>query len=161
VSQESDIVLKPGQPAPDFDAVDHEGKTVRLSALLTAGPVVLYFYPKDFTRVCTQQACMFRDARTELADIAGAQVVGVNAAGSSHGSFAQKHSLNFPLLVDEGGRIAKAYGVSRPFGLFVKRVTFVIDTRSVIRGVFHHELSAERHLESVREVLAVLASEKS
>jgi peroxiredoxin Q/BCP len=150
-------MLKPGDRAPDFDAKDQEDRVVRLSSLLASGPVVLYFYPRDFTRVCTAQACLFRDAHSELQALGGAQVVGVNVGdATSHGAFSRKHQLNFPLVVDEGGRIARAYGVNRPLGLFTKRVTFVIAADGVVRGVFHHELSAERHLEDVRNALAAL-----
>lgn len=147
---------KVGEQAPDFEARDHRGRTVSLGAATARGPVVLYFYPRDFTPVCTQQACLFRDAYEELTDVA-AEVIGVSLDGEdSHGRFAERHGLPFPLLADTEKAIAKAYGVVQLFGLFTKRVTFVIDRDRTIRGVFHHELNAGKHLENVRSLLLEL-----
>jgi peroxiredoxin Q/BCP len=146
-------MLKTGDRAPSFRGPDQHGRDVSLDELVKNGPVVLYFYPKDFTRVCTDQACMFRDVRSELAG-QGVQVVGVSVDDEgSHGRFAAQHGVDFPLLSDKNREIARAYGALQPFGVFAKRVTFVIDQGGIIRGVFHHELSAKRHLEGVRTIL--------
>jgi thioredoxin-dependent peroxiredoxin len=151
-------MLQVGDQAPPFQGADQAGREVALDALVQKGPVVLYFYPKDFTRVCTQQACMFRDAYSELKDQA-AEVVGVSVDGDeTHRRFAQKHDVGFPLLSDKSRRISRDYGVQRLFGLFTKRVTFVIDREQRIRGVFHHEMSARKHLDEVRRCLADLSA---
>lgn len=149
-------MLDVNDEAPDFQGSDQAGRQIALQDLLQRGPVVLYFYPKDFTPGCTQEACFFRDAYDELKD-QGAEVVGVSVDGEdTHRRFAEKHGLAFPLLSDKDRRISRDYGAQRLFGLFTKRVTFVIDRERRIRGVFHHELNPGRHLEDVRRCLASL-----
>jgi len=150
-------MLKVGERAPDIEATDQHGRPFRLADALEKGPVVLYFYPKDFTPVCTREACLFRDAYEDLTDVAG-DIVGVSLdAPDTHRRFAERHQLPFPLLADEGKRIAKRFGALQLFGLMTKRVTFVIDRDGIVRGVFHHELSADKHLAEVRKILERLA----
>lgn len=99
----------PGQPAPDFDAFDQHGQRHRL-ADYRGRWLALYFYPRDDTPGCTKQACSIRDGRSALAD-RGLTVLGVSAQdGAAHRAFSDKFSLNFPLLVDDGLRIGRAYG---------------------------------------------------
>jgi len=147
-------VLAVGDRAPDFEGVDQSGRRWTLDELVKDSSIVLYFYPKDFTPVCTKEACLFRDAHEELA-ASGAKVVGVSADdGITHAKFAEHHRLPFPLLSDPEKRIATAYQARQFLGLFSKRVTYVIDQRKHVRGVFHHELSAQKHLDEVRRMLA-------
>ena len=149
-------MLSIGDTAPDFEGVDQNGKRQALSDLVKESAVVLYFYPKDFTPVCTAQACLFRDSRDELAK-EGVNVVGVSGDdAASHGEFAKKHNVGFPLLSDPDRKIQKAYEARQVLGLFPKRVTYLIDRNKKIRGVFHHELSAQKHLDDVRNALKTL-----
>lgn len=146
-------VLSIGDTAPDFSGTDQNGRRVALDDLLKESAIVLYFYPKDFTPVCTQQVCLFRDAGSELA-AAGVRVVGVSMDDtSSHARFAEKHKVSFPLLSDPDKSIQKAYEARQMLGLLAKRVTYVIDQNKKIRGVFHHELSAQKHIDAVRKAL--------
>jgi len=146
-------MLAVGDTAPDFEALDQDGSTITLAGLLERGKIVLYFYPRDFTTVCTAQACIFRDADALFAKL-GAQVVGVSSDGvESHSAFAQKHGLEFRLIADPELSLIKAYGVDRWLLGFAKRVTYVIDRNRKILGVFHHELSAQKHLDDVRRLL--------
>src|SRR6187401_2213606 len=129
------VQLNVGDPAPDFTATAVGGKygagqTVSLQQLRGKN-VVLYFYPKDNTPGCTVQACSLRDAWPDLGE--RAVIFGVSPdSAASHGKFIQKHTLPFPLLVDEGHKIADAYGVwvqKRMFAvkyMGVERTTFVI-----------------------------------
>lgn len=122
-----------------------------------AGPLVVYFYPRDFTSVCTREACEFRDIYDVLRREHGAEIVGISRDSEErHARFRAEHRLNFRLLADRGGRLAKLFGVARLWGLIplVKRVTFVADSGDVIRGVFHHELDASAHVKDVRACLA-------
>jgi peroxiredoxin Q/BCP len=147
---------KVGERAPDFQATDQRGREVRLATALERGPVVLFFYPKDFTPTCTKEACLFRDAYEELTDVAG-EVIGVSLDGEdAHRRFADRYGLPFPLLSDQSKQISKSYGVLQIFGFMTKRVTFVIDAGGIIQGVFHHELSADRHVKEVRRALEEL-----
>jgi peroxiredoxin Q/BCP len=124
--------------------------------LIEGSAVVLYFYPKDFTPVCTAQACTFRDANAELAR-EGVRVVGVSEDDTaSHAKFAEAHLIPYTLLSDPDRRIQKAFGARQLLGLLVKRVTYVIDQNRKIRAVYHHELSARKHLDAVRKVLGSL-----
>ncbi len=151
-------MLQLGATAPDFRATDQAGVEHTLASLLATGPVVLYFYPKDFTLVCTRQACAFRDEHTALVS-QGVKIVGVSRdTVESHRRFADAHQVPFPLLADPNQVICRAYDVLGLLGLVLKRVTYVIDQGSVIRGVFHHELSAGKHLEDVRASLEALRS---
>jgi thioredoxin-dependent peroxiredoxin len=146
-------MLKVGDIAPDFTAQDQHGKTLTLSTLLERGRLIMYFYPKDFTPVCTAQACTFRDASEGLTEL-GATVVGISGdSADSHQRFSDKHSVPFSLLVDPERRLIKAYGASMPILNRTLRVTYVIDTNRRILGAFHHELSAAKHLGDVKKAL--------
>jgi peroxiredoxin Q/BCP len=146
-------MLKVGELAPEFSAQDQHGKTVTLSSALERGRLILYFYPKDFTAVCTAQACTFRDASAGLAEL-GATVIGVSGdSGDSHQRFGEKHAVPFSLLADPERRIIKAYRALLPILNHTLRVTYVIDTNRRILGAFHHELSAAKHLSDVKRAL--------
>ncbi|HEY0462828.1 MAG TPA: peroxiredoxin [Polyangiaceae bacterium] len=150
-------MLKVGDLAPEFAAQDQLGKTVTLPGLLQRGRLVLYFYPKDFTPVCTAQACTFRDASTELGSLS-ANVVGVSGDPvDSHQRFAEKHSVPFSLIADPERRIIKPYRALIPILNHTLRVTYVIDTNRRILGAFHHEFSAAKHLDDVKRALEAAA----
>jgi peroxiredoxin Q/BCP len=147
--------LAVGMRAPDFSALDQHGTRHTLGSLLERGRLVLYFYPKDFTAVCTAQACTFRDAARELAE-RGVHVVGVSSDPvESHRGFAEKHGLPFPLLADPNFELCDAYGGRYPLFNRARRITYVIDTNRTILAVFRHELSARKHLTAV---LAAISS---
>ncbi len=116
-----------GQPAPEFELQDQDGELHSLEDYRDKW-VVLYFYPKDETPGCTTQACEFRDNIFAFRDL-NAQILGVSLDDvASHKSFAENHSLPFPLLADIDGDVATAYGVkTRMAGWTVaKRQTFII-----------------------------------
>src|SRR5918992_663002 len=115
MTTEQGAALEPGQPAPDFEAVDADGTSWQLSNL-RGRSVVLYFYPEDDTPGCTAEACDFRDAHSSFVD-ENYVVLGVSPQGAaSHQRFAAKHRLNFPLLVDADLTIAQRYGaVQKPW----------------------------------------------
>ena len=154
------VTLKPGDIAPSFEGVTTEGERVALSDY-RGRKLVLYFYPKDDTPGCTKQACSLRDGQAAIA-AKGAAVLGVSTQDeASHRAFTRKFSLNFPLLADTGGRVARAYGTLGGAGLFARlksalgwtdRVTFVIDERGRIAHVIDRP-DVSRHAE---EVLALL-----
>ena len=128
---------RPGDNAPDFSLPDQHGK-VRTSAEFRGKWLVLYFYPRDDTPGCTEQAARFRDALREL-DAAGAAVCGVSVDDSaSHAAFALKYNLPFALLADKRGETAMRYGSLRDFGFlkFAKRNTFLIDPAGKIGKVY-------------------------
>jgi peroxiredoxin Q/BCP len=116
-----------GEPAPAFELPDQSGDMHSLSDF-SGRWLVLYFYPKDDTPGCTTEACNFRDNIFAFRKL-GAQIVGISVDDvESHEAFAEKHGLPFPLLADEGGEVAEAYGVLKNFGVMklASRQTFVI-----------------------------------
>ncbi|MFA6314718.1 MAG: peroxiredoxin [Sterolibacterium sp.] len=126
-----------GSVAPEFSLPDQNGKTWRL-ADLRGRWVVLYFYPKDDTPGCTEEACQFRDDLAALQAL-DAQILGVSVDDSaSHAAFAKKHSLQFPLLADADGRVADAYGALTDWKLLklAKRYTFLIDPQGRLAKVY-------------------------
>ncbi len=135
-------MVEEGKAAPDFELVDDEGATVRLSDF-RGRPVVLYFYPKDDTPGCTKEACGFRDAYAEY-EQRGAVILGVSPDGEeSHAAFKSKFSLPFPLLADPDRTAARAYDVWREKNMYGKksmgivRSTFVIDADgNVVKAMY-------------------------
>ena len=143
-----------GERAPEFSGITGDGKRVALGDFRGKQPLVLYFYPKDNTRVCTKEACGFRDHAGEIA-AAGAAVLGVSMdTPESHQRFGAGHGLGFPLISDRDASICKAYGVARLGGwLPPKRVTFVIDREGIVRKVITGELSADTHVDGALAAL--------
>jgi thioredoxin-dependent peroxiredoxin len=105
------VDLKVGDAAPTFESTDDQGKEWKSSDHVGKKILVVYFYPGDLTRGCTMQACSFRDDMKKLAD-KGVEVVGVSGDSvKSHQLFKKKEKLNFTLLADEDGSVAKKFGV--------------------------------------------------
>jgi thioredoxin-dependent peroxiredoxin len=123
--------------APDFSLPNAKGELVSLVSF-KGNWIVLYFYPRDDSPVCTKQACAFRDDMHKLEKL-GAKVVGVSIDdGKSHADFAAKYSLPFPLLSDKDGLVAKQYGALSDFLVIkmAKRYTFLIDENGVLRKTY-------------------------
>lgn len=119
-------MLEKGRKAPDFELPDQDGNRHTLGDLLAKGPLILYFYPADFTPGCTKEACSFRDLHQELTR-ARLRVVGVSPQDvSSHRRFADEHGINFTLLADPDKSVIKAYDVDGPLGIGVRRGTYLI-----------------------------------
>ncbi len=154
--------LERGDKAPDFSLDDADGRTWNL-ADLRGEKVIVYFYPADDTPGCTIEACDFRDSQDDLQD-AGYVVLGVSPQGAaSHQRFASKFDLNFPLLVDEDTRVAKAYGAYKDKGeewdgipLTVRRSTFVIDEEGRIEQALYG-VRAKGHVDSLKESIGITA----
>jgi len=145
--------LAVGDPAPDFSLPSQKGGVVNLRDLLATSEVVLYFYPRDNTPGCTAEAKAFRD-NYEVFKEMGAEVVGVSSDSvDSHIDFASRCDLPFTLLSDPGGKVRKLYDVPSTFGVLPGRVTYVIDTRGVVRHIFNSQLNATKHVEEAMSVL--------
>ena len=151
---------KVGEGAPDFDLPDQNGVRHNLGEF--AGKwLVLYFYPKDDTPGCTQEACAFRDDLHKLAAL-GAQVVGISVdASDSHAEFAKKYHLPFPLLADKSAEVAARYGALMNLWLFkfAKRYTFLIDPQGKIVKVYT-KVETSRHSTEIIEDLQQLAAKE-
>ncbi len=142
-----------GTMAPDFELPDQDGTLVRLSSLLTDGPVVLFFYPAAMSPGCSSEACHFRDLAGEFAAV-GARRVGISPDPvAKQRKFAEGSSLDYPLLSDPEGDVALAYGVKKRFITPVKRVTLVIGTDQRIQRVISGEFNMTVHADEALKVL--------
>ncbi len=138
-------LLSTGSVAPDFESVDQDGKSVKLSTF-RGSPVVLYFYPKDDTPGCTMEACNFRDNFSQFKD-RGITVLGVSVDGQrSHKKFQEKYKLNFTLVADDSRKIVSSYGAKGMTGS-AKRVTYIIDKEGKIAHVYEKVTPKEHGVE--------------
>jgi peroxiredoxin Q/BCP len=145
--------VKVGDKAPDFTLKSGSGQTVSLSDFKGKKSVVVFFYPKDETSVCTKEACAFRDQFQVFKDL-GAEVIGVSSdSEASHKGFAEHHKLPYTLLSDEGGKLRKTYGVPSTMGIIPGRVTYVIDKDGIVKHIFNSQTEGEKH---VTEAIATL-----
>ena len=145
-----------GTPAAAFSLTDQAGKT-RTLAEFRGKWVVLYFYPKDDTPGCTEEACKFRDDLFTLSQL-GAQVIGVSLDDSaSHARFAKKYSLPFPLLADPSGAVAASYGALPQGSRYARRYTFLIDPAGKVARVYT-KVETSRHSAEVIEDLKRLSN---
>lgn len=149
--------VKVGDKAPDFTLMSQSGQPVGLHDFIGKKPVVLYFYPRDFSIGCTKEACAFRDSFEAFKDL-GAEVIGVSTATpEKHKEFSSAYNLPFILLADEGARVRKLYGVPSSIGLIPGRVTYVIDREGVVRHIFNSLSDPEKHVEEALRILRTLA----
>ena len=147
-------MLEVGEKAPGFTATTTQRNRVKLSDFVGKKNLVLFFYPKDDSPGCTREVCYFRDTKAEF-EKRNAVILGVSLdTEASHQRFQEKHSLNFPLISDNGKEISKMFGVLRLGGLLLlKRVTFVIDRDGIIRKVIRSETNIHTHVDMALEAL--------
>jgi thioredoxin-dependent peroxiredoxin len=143
-----------GELAPDFEAVDCSGRTVRLSDFRGQRKVVLFFFPRAFTPACTLEVRNFRDNYSRITAL-NAELIGVSVDKSERNCrFARAENLQFTLIGDESKDISERYGVMWPVLKIDRRATFVIDEQGQVEDVIHHEIQVYRHLEDVLERLS-------
>ncbi|MCX2819041.1 peroxiredoxin [Haladaptatus sp. F3-133] len=145
-------MLSKGDEAPDFTVETTQGSFTLSDA---DGPVVLFFFPKAGSKVCTKEACSFRDS-LDAFDGHDATVLGVSTNDDLdrlHG-FADENDLDYPLTSDRSGELSERYGLSGFLGLSqkAKRATFVVEDGEVI-GVTKGLLSAEKHVDESLEAI--------
>lgn len=150
-------MLKEGDKAPAFSLESDSGEKIGLKDL-KGKTVVLYFYPKDMTPGCTQEACDFRDSFARLKK-AGAVVLGVSKDSvETHRKFINKYQLSFPLLADTEGKVCEAYGVWQEKSLYgrkfmgIVRTTFVISPQGKIEKIFP-KVKVKGHVSEILEAL--------
>ena len=144
--------LEVGQEAPDFELETGNGDKVRLSEL-KGKKVVLYFYPRDDTPGCTKEACAFRDMHNDIQSV-GLQVAGVSPQDEdSHRRFREEHKLPFILLSDPEKVAIKMYDVDGPFGVGVRRATFLINQDRSIKDAVMADVRIGRHREFIEKAV--------
>lgn len=148
------VTLKPGDKAPEINGIDQHGKPISLSDY-KGKKVVLYFYPKDNTPGCTDQACSLRDGYQDLQKH-GYDIIGVSAdTTKSHQGFIQKHNLPFRLIADTDKAVIQAYGAWGEKKMYGKsyegilRSTFIISETGAIEKV----IEKVKTLEHAKQIL--------
>ena len=153
-----DKELKEGDSAPDFSLPSSNGERISLKDYKGKKRVVLYFYPKDDTPGCTQEACDFRDTTSEFS-AQDAVIVGVGLDDeNSHRKFIQKYNLPFTLLSDVDQQMSKTYGVYKQKNMYgktywgIERTTFVIDKTGRIARIYP-KVKVDHHIHEVLDFL--------
>ena len=143
----------PGTPAPDFATETQDGRPVALKDFLGV-PLLLYFYPKDGTPGCTQQACALREDFGELSKF-GVRIFGVsNQDADSHRKFKAKQGLPFDLLVDPEGKLAAAFGVGSILGFYRRQSVLIGPDQKIVR--FYDSVNPTHHSQEVLKDLRAL-----
>ncbi len=154
-------MLKPGDLAPEIDALTTTGERFKLSKQHGKLCSVIYFFPKAFTPGCTMETKRFRDTYPELA-LAGATIVGIST--DSHDvqcKFAESLKTPFPIIGDDDKRISKAYDVLWPVIARPMRVTYVINRLRTIEAVLHHEIAIGAHRDEVMKIIDAMSKAKA
>ncbi|OEK01613.1 peroxiredoxin [Roseivirga sp. 4D4] len=144
------MALKPGEKAPNFELKSTSDQNFKLADNV---PCIIYFYPKDFTPGCTEEACSFRDGFAELRNLS-IDVYGISKDSiSTHKKFREKNKLPFHLLSDPDGKVCKSYQALIPVVRIPKRITYLIDKDMRIKAVYADLFGFKKHLESmIREL---------
>ena len=146
-------MLEAGSRAPEFVLENDQGGETSLSDLVQNGPLILYFYPADFTPGCTKEACSIRDIHDDIQAV-GLQVAGVSPQDAdSHQRFRDEHDLPFTLLSDPEKVAVKMYDVDGPFGVGVRRATFLISQDRVIQDAMMADVRIGRHKEFIEKAV--------
>ncbi|MEK8180190.1 peroxiredoxin [Flavobacterium buctense] len=147
------MALQVGDKIPHFSAIDTNGNVFDNDSIVGKKSHVIYFYPKDDTRVCTEQACSFRDQYEDFKAL-GAEVIGVSSDSvKSHQKFVKQYRLPFILLSDSDKKLRRLFGVPNDLlGLIPGRVTYVVDKNGLIQLVFN-SMSGKIHIKNALEIL--------
>lgn len=141
--------LKLHQPAPDFTLPSTSGYNYTLSQQHAGKPCILYFYPKDFTSVCTKEACSFRDSFATFKDLA-IDVLGISQDSIEiHLQFKKENGLPFDLLSDIHGKVAKQYKAIIPLLGITRRITYLLDRDHYIAAAYENMFGAESHIKNM------------
>jgi len=146
------MALSKGTKAPGFKLPSTDGSDFKLSDYINE-PLLIYFYPLDFTPGCTKEACSFRD-NFEFFKSANIKVFGISTDSiEKHLKFKEKHNLPFELLSDNSGRVSKLYDAVIPFVGISKRVTYLLDAKHLVVGVYDNLFGYEKHIkEMIKQV---------
>jgi peroxiredoxin Q/BCP len=144
--------LQVGDKIPSFILQDQHGNDFNINDYIGKKKLVIYFYPKDESGVCTKEACSFRDSFADFSD-ANAIVIGINSAGvESHKAFAAHHRLPFTLLSDPDNKVLKQFGIRNV--LFITgRETFIVGLDGKVAFSYRAFLNGSAHSEKVLDFL--------
>ncbi|KAM9956531.1 hypothetical protein ACTFIR_003249 [Dictyostelium discoideum] len=148
--------LNVGDQCPLFSVKNKDGMEIKASDFIGKKPFVLFFFPNNIGYYCKSEVCEFRDAYEKFCEF-GVEVIGASPNSvQSHNRFAEKHKIPFNLVVDEGRKLAKTFGVDG--FLITDRVTFIIDITGKI--VFSHSalLKSTQHIEESLKLVETLSA---
>jgi len=149
-------VLQIGTHAPEFTLPTQDGNEVSLTTLLNRGPLLLYFYPADFSPPCVRHAEAIARITPEL-EASGLVVAGVSPQSpATHERFRRTHHLPQTLLADENKDVIRMYEASGPLGLLVRRASYLIDQGRIIRGTLLADFRIAAHTRFMLEARAHL-----
>ena len=142
-----------GDPLPNFTLEDQDGNEVSPAEQGSNQPLVLFFYPKDFTPGCTREVCDFRDQYEAFTDL-GAQVIGISSdSTNSHAKFAARYGLPFRLLSDRNGKVRKLFGIKNTLlNLLPGRETFIFDQQGKLVHRYRNSMAADHMKQALAAV---------
>ncbi len=150
--------LTVGDTVPKFSLKNQKDSLININDYIGKKILVIYFYPKDESMVCTKEACTFRDSATEFPK-AGALVIGINSGTvESHKEFQQHHNLPCILLSDPDNKVQAMFGVKN--GIISDRVTFVVNLTGQIVFTFNSLIHGSEHAQKSLEFIREMASKK-
>jgi len=146
--------LQVGDQIPNFSLIDNNGETFDTEDYIGKQPLVIFFYPKDNSPVCTSEVCSFRDSFAEFQEL-NAKIVGISSDHViSHDSFSKKHKLPYLLLSDHKKRVQKLFGVPKRFlGFSAGRVTYIANKKGKVIFIFKDHNEAQAHTEKALKAL--------
>lgn len=143
------MALKVGDKAPDFTLDSTSGSSFSLEEDQKGKSCILYFYPKDFTPGCTQEACDFRDHFHVFKSL-DIEVFGISTDSiQKHLEFKEKYQLPFDLLTDNDAKVAKRYKAAMPLLNMTRRITYLLDKEHNIAAVYENLLGAGKHIDQM------------
>ena len=144
-----------GDACPSFELYNQSGELIKSSAFLGKQKTVIFFYPKDETPGCTKETCTFRDKYEDFLELE-CQVIGISSDSvDSHAQFANRFGFKFTLLADPEKTVRKAFQVpGNLFGLLPGRVTYIVDSMGIIRGIFNSQLNPAGHVQEALKIVS-------
>ena len=154
------MILKIGDKIPPFNLPNQNGEDFDINSVLGSKPLVIYFYPKNFTPGCTKEACSFRDSYEDFKQM-GAEVIGISGDSSnSHSRFVERYELPYIMLSDSNGKVRKQFGVkSELLGLIPGRETFVVDKQGIL-VMRYNSMKATTHINKALNAVKELINEQ-
>ena len=144
--------LAVGDAVPQFSLYDQDGKLFNVKDLIGKHTMVIYFYPKDESMVCTKEACQFRDSFNDFTS-AGAKVIGINGGTvASHKAFADHYKLPFILLSDPNNKVIEQFGVKGKF-FMTRRQTFVIGLDGKVAFQYTSMMQGKEHADQALQFI--------
>lgn len=141
--------LKVNTQAPDFTLPSTKGEDFSLSKSAADSPLIIFFYPKDFTRGCTKEVCEFRDTFSFFEQL-NIRVIGISRDSlQNHYKFKKAYNLPFELLSDKEGKVARLYEASFPLIRLTKRITYLLNSEHKIVAIYESLFGATSHIQEM------------